>query len=55
MDKIFNIDHSFVVTPFDIFRSLTFYGANVISNDIKPTKILNVHFNKPDAAFKASF
>ena len=38
--------------------SLTFgkkNGANVISNDIKPTQILNVHFNKPDAAFKTSF
>ena len=27
-------------------------GANVISNDIKPTKIQNIHLNKPDAAFK---
>ena len=34
--------------------SLTFgkkKGTNVISNDIKPIKILNVHLNKPDAAF----
>ena len=29
-------------------------GANVISNEIKPTKTLNVDFNKPDAAFKTS-
>lgn len=39
MDEILNIHHSFVVTSFDIFRTLssTFVknGANVTSNDIK--------------------
>ena len=30
-------------------------GANVILNYIKPTKILNAHFNKPDDAFKTVF
>ena len=60
MDEMFNIFHSFVVTPFDIFRRIQSYfwlknGANVISNDIKPTKIQNAHFNKPDAAFMTMF
>ena len=45
-DHIFNIYHSFVVTPFDIFRS--------IQSDFWST-ILNVYFNKPDAAFKTSW
>ena len=46
-----------MVTPFSFSFSgallllLVKKGANVISNDIKPTKILNVYFNKPDAGF----
>ena len=35
--------------------AISLNGANVISNDIKPTKIQNVHLNQPDDAFKTSF
>ena len=43
MDKIFNIYHSFVVTPCLV---------KMVQMSFQMTKKQNVHFNKPDAAFK---
>ena len=58
MDKIFIIILWLHHLTFSGAFSLTFgstNGVNVISNDIKPTKIQYVHFNNPDAALKKTF